>query len=69
MAGDTRWLHVAYIDGAVTAVTPVDANTVNITLTGGTVAHVAFNADSVGGTLMLGSTSISLGATIDTLAE
>ena len=68
-AGDTRWLHVAYIDGAVTSIATVDANTVDVTLSGGTVAHVAFNPDSVGGTLTLGGTAITLDATIDTLAE
>ena len=69
-AGDTRWLHVAYIDGAVTAVAPVDTNTVDVTLTGGVVAHIAFNANSVGGTLTLGTGSpITLGAGIDTLPE
>jgi hypothetical protein len=67
--GDNRWLHVATIDGAATQITSSDGNTVDLVLADGTHAHVAFDPTGVGGTLMLGSQSIALGAGVDTLPE
>jgi hypothetical protein len=68
-AGDHAWLHVAYVDGAVTAVTATDATSADITLAGGKVVHVSFNASAVGGTLNLGGNNVTLGAGVDSLPE
>jgi hypothetical protein len=68
-AGDNRWLHVIWIDNAVGSVVTNDANTVTINLAGGTVAKVAFDPDNVGGTLMLGNSTVTLGAAVDSLPE
>ncbi len=67
--GDQTWLHVIWIDGAVTSQTAHDANTVEVTLVSGTTATVAFDPAGVGGTLTLGSTAIPLAAGIDQLPE
>jgi hypothetical protein len=67
--GDNRWLHVATIDGSATNVSSSDGNTVSLTLANGTTATVAFNPTAVGGTLTLGSQTIPLTATIDTLPQ
>jgi len=68
-AGDQRWLHVLSIDDAVTAMTSPDDATVSLTLKGGTTAEVRFQRDAVGGTLKLGSQTITLDAGVDTLPE
>ncbi|CAN5308369.1 hypothetical protein BH11MYX1_BH11MYX1_08790 [soil metagenome] len=67
--GDHAWLHVAYVDGGVTSVTATDATSADITLAGGTLVHVSFNPSSVGGMLKIGSDTVTLGASVDTLAE
>jgi hypothetical protein len=67
--GNNRWLHVTSIDGSVTSATSTDGNTVNLVLAGGATASVAFNPNSVGATLTLGSQTITLGAGIDSLPE
>ncbi len=67
--GDNRWLHVATIDGSATQITSSDGNSVDLMLADGTAVHLAFDPDGVGGTLMLGAQSITLGAGIDTLPE
>jgi hypothetical protein len=67
--GEHAWLHVAYVDGGVTSVTATDATSADITLAGGKQVHISFNPSSVGGTLKLGSDTVTLGATVDTLAE
>jgi hypothetical protein len=67
--GDNRWLHVATIDGSATQITSSDGNSVDLVLADGTHAHVAFDPNGVGGTLTLGSQSIALTATVDTLPE
>ena len=67
--GDNRWLHVATIDGSATQITSSDGNSVDLVLANGTAAHVAFDPNGVGGSLTLGSQTISLGATIDQLPE
>jgi hypothetical protein len=67
--GDNRWLHVATIDGSATNVSSSDGNTVSLTLANGTTATVAFNPSAVGGTLTLGSQTIPLTATVDTLPQ
>jgi hypothetical protein len=67
--GNRRWLHVAYIDGAVTAQSAPDANTIQLTLAGGTTARVAFDPNGVGGTLTIGSSTVTLGAGVDPLPE
>ena len=67
--GDHAWLHVAYVDGGVTAVTATDATSADITLAGGKLVHVSFNPSSVGGKLKIGTETVTLGAGVDTLAE
>ena len=67
--GDQRWLHILWIDRAVTSQIVHDPNTVYVTLANGTVANVSFNPNGVGGSLKLGATTIPLGAGIDTLPE
>jgi hypothetical protein len=67
--GTQAWLHVAYVDSGVTSVTAVDGNTVDLVLAGGKAAHVAFDAGSVGATLVLGGTTVTLGAGVDSLPE
>ena len=67
--GDHTWLHVAYVDGGVTAMTATDATSADITLAGGKMVHVSFNANAPGGTLKIGNDTSTLGATVDTLAE
>jgi hypothetical protein len=67
--GDHAWLHVAYVDGAVTAVTATDATSANITLAGGKLVHISFSPSAVGGTLKIGTETVTLGAGVDTLAE
>jgi len=67
--GDNRWLHVATIDGSATQITSTDGNSVDLMLADGTAVHLAFDPTGVGGTLMLGTQSIALGAGIDTLPE
>jgi hypothetical protein len=67
--GDNRWLHVATIDGSATNVTSSDGNSVSLTLADGTAASVAFDPNGVGGTLTLGTQTIPLTATIDTLPQ
>ena len=68
-AGDNRFLHVIWIDGAASAVTATGSDGVTLTLAGGTTAVVQFNHDGVGGTLTLGSQTTTLDATIETLPE
>ena len=67
--GDHAWLHVTYIDGGVTNVTATDATSADITLAGGKMVHVSFNAGSVGGTLTIAGTAVTLGAGVDSLPE
>jgi hypothetical protein len=67
--GDRRWLHVLWIDNAVSPVVAHDANTVSVTLANGTIAKVAFDPTGVGGTLTVGATVFPLGAGIDQLPE
>jgi hypothetical protein len=67
--GDQRWLHVLWIDGAVGTVNPIDGNTVSLGLSGGHTAQIGFNANGVGGTLMLNGQTITLGAGVDQLPE
>ena len=68
--GDVRWLHVLWIDGAVTSQQAIDDNTVELQLAGGQTATVAFRPDAVGGTLTLGGRqAISLDAGVDALPE
>ena len=66
--GDTRWLHVASIDGAATNVTAVDTNTVSLTA-GGKTYKVAFDPNAIGATLTIGSQATTLGAGLDELPE
>ena len=67
--GDQRWLHVLWIDGAVTSQMSIDANTIQLGLAGGNTATVSFQPNAVGGTLTLGGQTITLGAGIDPLPE
>jgi hypothetical protein len=75
--GANHFLHVLWIDGAVTVVTPSDgAGTrgVDIALPDGRVATVRFGTDGVDGALAIaggagGAVSVALGAGVDPLPE
>lgn len=71
--GANLFLHVLWIDGAVTAVTPSDAagrRGVEIALSDGRVATVRFGPSGVDGTLVIsGGASASLGPGLDALPE
>ena len=67
--GSHQWLHVAYVDSAVTSVTATDATSADITLAGGKLVHVSFNPSTVGATLKIGSDTTTLGAGVDSLPE
>jgi hypothetical protein len=67
--GDHAWLHVAYVDAAVTAVTATDATSADITLAGGKQVHVSFNPTGVGATLTIAGNAVTLGAGVDSLPE
>lgn len=62
--GDHVWLHVLWIDDAVSTVTPTTGG-VTLTLAGGATAVVDFDA----GTLELGGESFTLGTGVATLPE
>ncbi|MEJ7600561.1 MAG: hypothetical protein WKG01_21825, partial [Kofleriaceae bacterium] len=66
--GDNRYLHVLAVDQAATSITAAGPTGVSVT-SGGRVATVTFNRDSVGGTLVIDGTSIALGAGVDSLPE
>jgi hypothetical protein len=66
--GDQTWLHVIWIDGAVTSVSEHDANTVDL-MVGGKTVQVGFDPAQIGGTLTIGSSTTTLGAGIDELPE
>ena len=66
--GDQRWLHVVWIDGAVTSVSAHDANTVDL-MVGGKTVQVGFDPNAIGGTLTIGSSTTTLGAGLDELPE
>jgi hypothetical protein len=65
--GDQRFLHVMWIGSAVTAVTPT-TDGVTLQLPSGPVT-VRFNRDAVGGSLVIGGTTTTLDAGVDTLPE
>jgi hypothetical protein len=67
--GSHQWLHVAYVDSAVTSVTATDATSADITLAGGKLVHVSFNPSTVGATLKIGNATTTLGAGVDSLPE
>jgi hypothetical protein len=66
-AGDNRFLHVLWIDGAVTTVTP-GSDGVTLSIGGQTVA-VQFNPGAIGGSVTIGGQTTTLGAGVDTLPE
>jgi len=66
--GDQRWLHVIWIDGAVSSVSAHDANTVDL-MVGGKTVQVSFDPTQIGGTLTIDSSTTTLGAGIDQLPE
>jgi hypothetical protein len=66
-SGDNRFLHVLWIDGAVTSVTP---GSDGVTLTvGGKPVVVQFSRDGIGGSLSIAGQTTTLGAAIDSLPE
>jgi hypothetical protein len=68
-AGDNRFLHVIWIDGAVTgSVTPI-TNGATLTLASGKTVVATFNHDAVGATLTISGQSTTLGAGVETLPE
>jgi hypothetical protein len=67
--GDNRFLHVISIDGAATSVVASDDSSVTVRLAGGGTATIQFARDVIGATLVTGGTTITLGASIDTLPE
>ena len=66
--GDQRYLHVLSIDGAATSVTSANDSTVSLTVNG-QAATIAFNRNAIGGTLTLGGTTTTLGATVQQLPQ
>ena len=66
--GDQRWLHVVWIDGAVSSVSAHDANTVDL-MVGGKTVRVGFDPNAIGGTLTIGSSTTTLGTGVDELPE
>jgi len=68
-AGDNRFLHVIWIDGAVTGSVTPTTDGATLTLASGKTVAVQFNHDAVGGTLKIGDQSTALGAGVDTLPE
>jgi hypothetical protein len=66
--GDQRWLHVIWIDGAVTNLSAHDDHTVNF-MAGGKAVTVSFDPNAIGGTLTIGSSTTQLGAGVDELPE
>jgi len=66
--GDNRYLHVLAVDGGASAITASGSNGVTVT-TGGRAVTVTFNRDSVGGTLAIDGTTITLAAGVDPLPE
>jgi hypothetical protein len=67
--GDQRYLHVLSIDGAATSATAAGDSTVTVQLSNGKTATVAFNRDSVGGSLTYGGSAIALDASVELLPE
>ena len=65
--GDNRYLHALWIGNAVTSVT-AETDGVTLVMPGGT-ATVRFQRDAIGGTLVLGGQTITLGAGLDPLPE
>ena len=66
--GDQRWLHVIWIDTAVTNISAHDDHTVDF-MAGGKSVHVSFDPDAIGGTLTIDSSTAQLGAGVDELPE
>ncbi|HEY5938355.1 MAG TPA: hypothetical protein VIU61_27070, partial [Kofleriaceae bacterium] len=66
--GDNRYLHVLAVDNAATSITAAGPTGVTVNA-GGRTATITFDRDTVGGTLVLDGTTISLGAGIDQMPE
>ncbi|TMQ04731.1 MAG: hypothetical protein E6J90_50790 [Deltaproteobacteria bacterium] len=67
-AGDNRFLHVLWIDSAAGAVTLSGSDGVTLTV-GSQAVTVQFNRNSVGGSIMIGAQTTTLGTGVDTLPE
>ena len=65
--GDNRYIHVLSIDGAATSAT-ASGDTVTVQLSGGQTATVTFQHDTAGATMTYGGATVTLAATVDTLA-
>jgi hypothetical protein len=65
--GDNCYLHVLSIDGAVSSAT-AQGDTVTVHLASGQTATVTFDHDTIGATMSLDGTDVTLGAGVDTLA-
>jgi hypothetical protein len=68
-AGDNRFLHVIWIDDAVTGSVTPTTDGATLTLASGKTVVVQFNHAAVGGTLKIGDQSTTLGAGVETLPE
>jgi hypothetical protein len=68
-AGDNRFLHVIWIDGAVGSVISTGADTATVALAGGKTAVVQFSRDAIGGSLTLGGNTTTLATGLDKLPE
>jgi hypothetical protein len=66
--GDQRWLHVIWIDTAVTNISAHDDHTVDF-MAGGKSVRVSFDPAGIGGTLTIDSSTIQLGVGVDELPE
>ena len=68
-AGDNRFLHVLWVDGAAGAVAASGADGVTLTIGGKTVV-VQFNHDAIGGSVKIGDpAATTLGVGLDALPE
>ena len=65
--GDNRYLHVLSLDGGASSVAGSGATGVTVNLAGGGQATVAFNRDTTGATLTIGTTTTNLAAAVDAL--
>ncbi len=67
--GSQRFLHVLSLDGGAASVAASGANGATVNLAGGGQLTVTFNRDGPGATLKLDGSTVTLGASVDTLPK
>jgi hypothetical protein len=67
--GDNRFLHVLWIDSAITGTPTPMTDGVKLTLAGGQTVSVQFSHAAIGGSVTVGGQTTTLGAGIDPLPE